>query len=126
MRNKRKEFSKKLCFLSFSLFSLISLSSIIATFLGIGTNLWDFLIPTAGGFVSICFGFYFNKAKAENLSKQRLRTTFIKFVLEGKLDEESYRELEEELNNIDDTLQNKIDEMYREAINEENDTSLSE
>ena len=126
MKNKkRKEFSKKLCIFSSTVFVVICALAILTTFMGVETEIWNYLIPTAGGLVSISFGFYYNKAKAENLAKQRLRTILIKLVLEGRLDEESYQELCDELDSIDNTLQEKIDEMYRNSVEEETDTNIT-
>ena len=125
MKNKkRKEFSKKLCIFSSTVFVVVCALAILMILMGVETEIWNYLIPTAGGLVSISFGFYYNKAKAENLAKQRLRTIFIKLVLEGRLDEESYQELCDELDSIDSALQEKIDEMYRSSVEEETDANI--
>lgn len=122
MKNKL-EFSKKICIFSSILFVTISVVAILLEVLGYDSDIGNYLIPTCGGMVSVSYGFYFNKAKAENLSKQRLRTILIKQVLEGKLSEEDYQEIVEELDNIDNALQEKIEEMYRTSIDEEVDTN---
>lgn len=122
--SKKSEFSKKLCNISIIFFLISLLISVISAKAGIGDLIIPYLIPSSGAITAAAFGFYFNKAKAENLSKQRLRTVLIRLVLEGKLDEDAYTELIEELSSIDQTLENKLAEMHDNAINEETDVSL--
>lgn len=119
MKKKRLEFSKKICIFSSILFVLACVISIYLNVTGNGTELAMYLIPTTGGLVSVSFGFYFNKAKAENLAKQRLRTVLIKNVLQGILPEDVYEELCVELDNMDAALQEKIEDMYRNSVDEE-------
>ena len=60
----------------------------------------------------------------ENLSKQRLRTALIKLVLQEQLDEEVFEELCQELDDIDGTLQTKIESMYSDTVNQETDINM--
>ena len=61
-------------------------------------------------------------AKAENLSKQKLRNIVLKLALEERIEEKDYNEIIEEIENIDATVDAKLSSMYEEAINEETNT----
>lgn len=125
MKQKKKtEFSKKLCKVATSIFLISVLVSIAAAQLGIGDSLIPYLLPSTGAVAAAALGFYFNKAKMENLSKQRLRTILIKLVLQEKLDEESFEELCLELDNIDETLKGKIEEMYSDSVYQDTTVEL--
>lgn len=122
-RSKR-EFSKKLCIASIIIFVMTTLTALVFSALSLDTEAFAWIVPSAGAICSVCLGFYFNKAKMENLSKQRIRTELIRLTLSGKLDEDTYNELCDELDHIDGTVENKMAEMYENAVVEETDTNL--
>ena len=78
---KKTEFSKKLCIITFVNFLFCIFFSGMAAQAGVGEVIVPYLLPSAGVLASAAVAFYFNKAKMQNLSKQRLRTTLIKLVL---------------------------------------------
>ena len=121
---KKTEFSKKLCIITLANFLFCIGFSGIAAQAGVGEVIVPYLLPSAGVLTSATVAFYFNKAKMENLSKQRLRTALIKLVLQEQLDEEVFEELCQELDNIDGTLQTKIESMYSDAVNQETDINM--
>ena len=93
MRKKKKEFSKKLCIISIFIFVISLIGSFILAFLNMAEGFAPYLIPTTGAILAATIGFYLNKAKIENLSKQKLRNVLLKLVLEDKLSEEDYEEI---------------------------------
>ena len=121
---KKSEFSKKLCIITFVNFLFCIFFSGMAAQAGVGEVIVPYLLPSAGVLASATVAFYFNKAKMENLSKQRLRTALIKLVLQEQLDEEVFEELCQELDDIDGTLQTKIESMYSDAVNQETDINM--
>ena len=82
-------------------------------------SIFAYLVPASSALAVGAAGFYFNKAKAENLSKQRIRYVYLKLLLQDKLDPQTYEEIEEELSNIDDIINDKIKEDLSCAINED-------
>ena len=121
---KKTELSKKLCIITFVNFLFgIFFSGMVAQ-AGVGEVIVPYLLLSAGVLASAAVAFYFNKAKMENLSKQRLRTALIKLVLKEQLDEEVFEELCQELDDIDGTLQTKIESMYSDAVNQETDINM--
>lgn len=80
-------------------------------------------IITTGGIFGASIIFYLNKSKMENLSKGKLRFTLLKLRLElklkGKIPEESYQCVLDEINKIDNMLDAKLDGALEEAIQRE-------
>ena len=68
--------------------------------------------------------FYYNKAKTENLSKQRLRNVLLKLVLEEKLSPEDYEEILVEIENIDAAIDGKLFSMLEQSIEEETEIQM--
>ena len=121
---KKTEFSKKLCIITLVNFLFCIVFSGIAAQAGVGEVIVPYLLPSARVSNSAAVAFYIKKEKMENLSKQRLRTTLIKLVLQEQLDEEVFEELCQELDDIDGTLQTKIESMYSDAVNQETDINM--
>lgn len=121
---KKIEFSKKICIFTLVMFTISIIIGIVLSCCGMDTTLLIYLIPAAAGLASISVGFYYNKSKIENLSKQRLRNVLLKIVLEEKLSEEDYFDLCQEIDNIDDTISTKISSMYEDSIDEEQQTEI--
>lgn len=95
MKNfNRLEFSKKLLVFTEALVMFVAVVSAIALFLGISEPLTA-LITGVFGLASMSFGFYFWKAKCENVKKnaKELDPATIKKILELW---EAYRETHEE------------------------------
>ena len=124
MKRSKKEFSKKLCITSIIVFVITVITALVFSAMALDTEPFTWIVPSAGTICSVCLGFYFNKAKMENLSKQRIRTELVRLTLAGKLDEETYLELCDDLDHIDGTIDNKIASMYENAIEEETDINL--
>ena len=100
-------------------FIVVLAYSMITLWMGSDPSALAYLIPSSGTVATIGLGFYFNKAKAENLSKQRIRYVYLKMLLENKLDAETYAEIEQELNNIDEIINNKLYYSLQETVNED-------
>lgn len=76
-----------------------------------------YLLPSSAAICTAAIGFYFNKSKMENLSKQRIRYVYLKLLLQEKLDPEVYQEIEDELCHIDDIINDKLSGELADAIN---------
>jgi hypothetical protein len=68
-QNKKKEFSKKLCKFSLAIFTIVTVLGILLCFSERATDFFAYAIPSTGALAAASIAFYFNKAKAENLSK---------------------------------------------------------
>jgi hypothetical protein len=92
--------------------------SIICAHLEIDTSsVLYYIIPASSAICTAAIGFYFNKSKTENLSKQRIRYVYLKLLLQEKLDPDVYQEIEDELCHIDDIINDKLNDALTEAIN---------
>ena len=82
-------------------------------------------IVTTGGIFGASIIFYLNKSKIENLSKGKIRFMLLKLRLElklkGEIPEESYSLILEEIDEIDNMLDSKLDGALEEAIQREVD-----
>lgn len=125
MKTKKKEFSKKLCLISIAIIIISIIIAIIFSAMGLNTEIFTWVVPSAGTICSVCLGFYFNKSKVENLSKQRIRTELMRLVLQQKLTPEDYEEICDDLDHIDGTIENKISQMYENAVEEETEINLN-
>ena len=121
------EFSKKIVILTGILFT-ISLLEIQVMVIG-GLDVSNFAtqtLLTTGGIFGASIVFYLNKAKLENLAKGKLRFVLLRLRLELKLKnlipEESYQQVMDEINELDDMVDNKLDDSLEEAIQKEIDT----
>ena len=116
---KKGSYSKKICTYSLIAFSLVIIAALISSTLELSTDIFAYLIPSVGAVAAASVVFYYNKAKTENLSKQKLRNVLLKLVLEDKLSQEEYEEICYEIENIDATIENKLSSMLEQAIDEE-------
>jgi hypothetical protein len=116
---KKESYSKKICSYSLISFSIVIVLSMALSFFGINTEVFAYLIPSVGAVAAASIIFYYNKAKTENLSKQRLRNVLLKLVLEEKLSPEDFEEILAEIEYIDDTIDSKLSSMFEQAIDEE-------
>ena len=126
MDKKKKTRNSSKIYVKFSIiqFIIVLLYSILCSIKGFdGSNLC-YLIPSSAGIVGIALGFYYNKAKTENLSKQRIRYVYLKMFLENKLTQEQYLEIENELENIDNIINNKLNYELQDSINENINNSI--
>ena len=121
MKKNKKEYSKKICTFCIVQFMLIVVLSLICCLYGTGSELFAYIIPVSGAMATAGIGFYFTKAKAENLSKQKLRNVVLKLALEEKIEEGDYYEIIEEIENIDATVDEKLNSMYEESIHEDSE-----
>jgi hypothetical protein len=121
---KKGGYSKKICTYSLITFSLVIIASIILSILGLGSEVFAYLIPSVGVVAAASVVFYYNKAKTENLSKQRLRNVLLKLVLEEKLAPEDYEEILVEIENIDAAIDGKLFSMLEQSIEEETEINI--
>jgi hypothetical protein len=121
---KKGSYSKKICTYSLISFSLVIIASIILSILGLGSEVFAYLIPSVGVVAAASVVFYYNKAKTENLSKQRLRNVLLKLVLEEKLAPEDYEEILVEIENIDAAIDGKLFSMLEQSIEEETEIQM--
>lgn len=123
---QKKEFSKILCMRSLYLFIFCCLVAMASSFFGYDGTVFMYIIPSAGTVTGVCLGFYFFKAKSENMVKVRLNFVLMKVLLEGKLNAETYQEVCTEIENIDIVMNEKINNMTSESVNEEESISSIE
>lgn len=116
---KHKEYSKQVCTFCVVLFIVTIILSLGCSIFEVNTDLFSYLIPSSGAIATAALGFYFTKAKAENLSKQKIRNVVLKLVLEDKLSEEDYYEIVEEIENIDVTIESKLNSLYEDSVNQD-------
>lgn len=121
---KHKEYSKTICTLCIVLFIFTGVISLVCSLYGVGGELFTYLIPSTGTLAAASAGFYYNKAKAENLSKQKLRNVVLKLALEERINEGDYYEIIEEIENIDATVDAKLNSMYEETIDKEQEIEV--
>lgn len=115
---KAKNYSKLLATFFSTLFAGTVLLGVIAAFAGTDTSVYIYIIPATGTVAATSASFYYTKAKAENLSKQRIRYVLMKLLLREKIDGETYTEICNEIDNIDMAIESKIGRMTQEAIDE--------
>ena len=121
---KKGSYSKKICTYSLVTFSLVILTSIVLSIFELGNEIFAYLIPSVGVVAAASVVFYYNKAKTENLSKQRLRNVLLKLVLEEKLTPEDYEEILVEIENIDAAIDGKLFSMLEQSIEEETEIQM--
>ena len=83
---------------------------------GLDTTIVASAIIAAGTIAAASRAFYYNKAKAENLSKQRIRYVLMKLLLENKLTPEAYAEICSEIENIDSIIDSKLNSLLQTAV----------
>ena len=120
VKKKKRNYSKLLCLVAVAQFIFVIFLLIWTLKNSYSTDAFTYLIPSSAGLASIGVGFYFNKSKSENLSKNRIRYVYLKLFLQRKLSAETYLEIEEELNNIDSIIDNKLRLMLEESVDKEN------
>lgn len=84
--------------------------------MGLETSIVASAIVAAGTIAAASRAFYYNKAKAENLSKQRIRYVLMKLLLEDKLTPEAYAEVCSEIENIDSVIDAKLNNLLQTAV----------
>lgn len=123
-KRKSTEFSKLIVILTGLLFVVTLLDIRGAVRIGLDVSGYATQqIVTTGGIFGASIVFYLNKSKIENLSKGKIRFALLKLRLElrlkGKIPEESYQLILEEINEIDGMLDSKLDGALEEAIQRE-------
>ena len=120
------EFSKKIIIFTGLLFILTLVDIRVAVHTGVDVSGYATQeLLTTGGIFGASIIFYLNKSKIENLSKGKIRFLLLKLKLElrlkDKISEESYSVILDEINEIDDMLDSKLDGALEEAIQREVD-----
>lgn len=116
---KKTNMSKLLATIAIIQFLVVIVYSIATSWLMWSAEALSYLIPSSAALATAATTFYYNKAKMENLSKQKIRGVYLKLFLEEKLSPEAFAEIEEELNNIDDIIEQKLDSSYQEIVEEQ-------
>lgn len=119
MKCKKPNYSKLLCAISYFQFFLVLGIYIYNSVHFLDTSAFMYIMPASAALVTAATSFYFWKSKAENLSKQRIRFYYLKLLLQEKLSPEDYREIEQELCNIDAIVDSKLNNMLYESVNRE-------
>jgi hypothetical protein len=108
------EFSKLIIIITFILFITVLVFSMFQ-------EVSDSTIITCGSIFGVSLAFYYNKAKLENAIK--IKIDFYKFkynfVVEHQLTEEQVNDLNEELDVIEKSIDEKIDNTISDAVNED-------
>lgn len=117
---KKKRSSSK-TYVGFGIIQFIGciLYSLACSFFGMDGSNICYILPSSATVLATALGFYYNKAKVENLSKQRIRYVYLKMLLENKLTPEQYVEINEELENIDSIINDKLFYTLQNDINED-------
>lgn len=124
MKPKQSNSSKKYVNIAITQFIIVMLYSLVSGILGFDTSMLPYLIPSSSGILGIALGFYYNKSKSENLSKQRIRYVYLKMLLQDRLSPDVYQEIEQELTNIDEIINNKLYYSLQESVNEDIDSNI--
>lgn len=118
-KKKKPNFSKLLCVIGITLFVLTITVAILFAVWGLPTEVFMYIIPAVGIIASASVIFYLNKAKTENLSKQRIRYVLMKLLLKDDLSADKYIEICDEIDNIDGIIDGKINSSLAESVNED-------
>lgn len=116
---KKANFSKVLCVVSISLFCATLLAAFYCSCKGYPTEIFNYAIPATGGMAIASICFYYNKAKVENLSKQRVRYVLIKLLLLNEIPAQTYQKICYEIDHIDTIIDDKITNQLCEAVSED-------
>ena len=120
----KKSSSKTYVGLALTQFIGVLLYSLACPILGFDGSNICYILPSSATVLATALGFYYNKAKVENLSKQRIRYVYLKMLLENKLTSEQYIEINEELENIDSIINDKLIYTFQNNINEDINTNI--
>lgn len=123
-KKRPPNFSKVICIAAWALFAvsvLISLVAVISSLTRAEGTYIDltaiaYIVPPAGAVAGAAAVFYYNKAKAENLSKQRVRYVMIKQLLRDKIDPETYTEVCDTIDTIDQAIESKLSAQHEQEI----------
>lgn len=116
-----REFSKSLVIITGIIFilSLVDIRYLVYQCIDVSSYATQQILTT-GGIFGASIIFYLNKSKIENLSKGKIRFTLLKLRLEvklkDKLDPEAYNTIIEEIDEVDNMLDRKLDGALEEAI----------
>ena len=118
-KRKKPNFSKMLCVSCVGIFILTLVAATYCSLKGYPTDIFIYAIPATAGLAIAGVCFYFNKAKTENLSKQRIRYVLMKLLLNRMLSPEAYEQICYEIDNIDSIIDNKLNDSLNEAVSED-------
>jgi hypothetical protein len=118
-KRAKPNFSKLLCIICIVVFVLAIFSAVCCSIADISTEVFVYAIPATGVMAAAAVGFYFNKSKTENLSKQRIRYVLMKLLLKNQLKGEAYKEICTEIDNIDSVIDNKLNSSLQESVEED-------
>lgn len=113
---KKVEFLKPICWSLVIIFIMSCGGGVVISVLGYDTSVFMYIVPASATMTTVVVSFYCYKARAENLSKNRIRFVLMKLLLEDKLSPDIYNEVVYEIENIDNALSNKLNSMTEESI----------
>lgn len=121
-----KKHSTSKTYVGFAIFQfmLTTLYSLACPIFGFDGSNICYILPSSATVLATALGFYYNKAKVENLSKQRIRYVYLKMLLENKLSPEQYMEINNELESIDSIINDKLNYTLQNDINEDINTGI--
>ena len=120
MAKKQKErmtTSKKILWMTCILFASQVFCALYFAYHMLDTSVFIYTIPSTAGLAGAATVFYYNKSKIENIFRYKIE--FLKFKL-CMLREypENADAIEDEMSNIENTLDSKVDSTLQEAIDE--------
>lgn len=121
---KKRSASKTYVGFAIGQFILTTLYSLACPVLGFDGSNICYILPSSATVLATALGFYYNKAKVENLSKQRIRYVYLKMLLENKLTPEQYEEINLELESIDSIINDKLLYTLQNDVNEDINTNI--
>jgi len=116
LAKKRIQTSKVLLWATGLLFASQLFSGNVYALLGKDISIFCYTIPSTGGVFGAAAIFYYKKAEAENLSKGRLKLTFLRWKMTDVLPPETMAEFEREINTIDEQFDAKLQSSLSEAV----------
>ena len=103
---KKKEFSKKLLLCTSSVFCFNLIAALLFSWCGRDTSIFMYSIPAAGGVWATSVGFYYNKAKTENMIKIKIGFIKSKIEIYENLSPEMKNFIKGDVNFIEDEFNN--------------------
>ena len=115
---KQVETSKKILWMTYTLFLGTLLAGIMCVQKDKDTSLFMYAIPSTGGVFAATVAFYLNKAKMENIFKGK--EEFLRYKIDLLKDCSTIlkSDVEEDLNNMDNVLEDCINTETQEVLSE--------
>lgn len=118
---KKPEFSKVLVTLTLTAFFGTIIEMPLLAYFGVPDAFTNQQIVSVAGVLAIVSGFYLNKSKLENsikIKKDLIQWEY-EFKQKNKLNEQETQELANQIDNVENVIDNKVDSEIANAINED-------